>query len=245
VPSHSHNDFFVISSISSTELPDDPATLAEQAKAGAPRKVIRLLERAFNAPFVAATELVSRYTTAAGHTDTVDLERFALFTVSNWDPAIPIPDYASEDQPDLIERLSHYYTHPANPTDWLRRMPNNPLCNVAISTGLRGPTMHFTGRADSLSLLTTVAIANLANGCASAAIVLAFDLPDGAENLLAEQSDSRAAGVLLGSGNGDIAAEELADFAAGVTRGVPAVAAMDMFIEHASARTRLRAGKSS
>ncbi|HEV3362082.1 MAG TPA: hypothetical protein VG247_35165 [Pseudonocardiaceae bacterium] len=223
------NEFAVRSAISSTELPED---LAAHAKAGVPRKVSRLLERAFYAPFVAATELAKRVTDGP---DAPDLERFALFSVSNWDPSIPIPDYAGQDAPDLVERLSHFYTHPANPTDWLRRMPNNPLCNVCITTGFRGPTMHYTGGADALAMMATVAISTLANETASAAILVAFDLPDGDESLLAEQSDSTAAAVLLLPEEGPVLARELGAFAVATPPGTTAVRALDGFIEHSRA----------
>jgi len=220
------NEFVLLGAVSSAELPDN---LAERAKAGVPRKVSRLLERAFYAPFVAAMDLADQVKEGA---DDPDVERFALFTVSNWDPSIPIPDYAAEDSPDLVERLSRFYTNPANPTDWLRRMPNNPLCNICITTGFRGPTMHYTGGADSLSLLATVALSTLANESASAAMLVAFDLPDGNESLLAEQSDSTAAAVLLGRGDGMVDAAGLAAFAAATAPGTTAVRALDGFIAH-------------
>ncbi|HEX4225730.1 MAG TPA: hypothetical protein VHZ97_25425, partial [Pseudonocardiaceae bacterium] len=173
----------------------------------------------------------------------IDVERFALYTVSNWDPSVPIPDYAEQDEPDLVERLSRFYTHPANPTDWLRRMPNNPLCNICITTGFRGPTMHYTGGADSLSLLSTVAISTLANNSASAAMVVAFDLPEGNQHLLAEESDSSAAAVLLGTGGHGVAARELAEFAAATPPGTSAVAALDGFIQHSRSALGAVAGE--
>lgn len=227
------NEFALLGAVSSAELPDN---LTERAKAGVPRKVSRLLERAFYAPFVAAMELAGQ----VNHdTNPPDIERFALFTVSNWDPSIPIPDYAGEDSPDSVERLSHFYTHPANPTDWLRRMPNNPLCNICITTGFRGPTMHYTGGADSLSLLATVALSTLANGSASVVTLVAFDVPDGDESLLAEQSSSAAAAVLLGRGEGPATGAELAGFAAATPPGTTAVRALDGFIAHCRAGAAL------
>ncbi|MFI2189696.1 hypothetical protein [Streptomyces sioyaensis] len=229
------HDFALLSAISSAELPED---LKQRSKAGVPRKVSRLLERAFYAPFVAAIELADRAKTIDS---SLDLERFALFTVSNWDPSIPIPDFAVEDDPNIVQRLSHFYTHPANPTDWLRRMPNNPLCNIAITTGFRGPTMHYTGGADSLSLLSTVALSTLANGSASAAMIVAFDLAAGEEHLLAEEGDSAASAVLLGArqaGTGEEpVAADLAGFTAAAAPGTTAVAALDAFIAHSRTRT--------
>ncbi|HEX4220734.1 MAG TPA: hypothetical protein VHZ97_00070, partial [Pseudonocardiaceae bacterium] len=64
------NDFSVLCSIGSTELPDD---LPKYAKTGVPRKVSRLLERAFYAPFAAAMELTNE---AKGIDDSIDVERF-------------------------------------------------------------------------------------------------------------------------------------------------------------------------
>lgn len=220
------SEFVVLDAFSSDELPED---LAASAKAGVPRKVSRLLERAFYAPFVAAMELNRRVLQTP---NPPDIERFALLTVSNWDPSIPIPDFADEQSDDVVERMSHFYTHPANPTDWLRRMPNNPLCNICITTGYRGPTMHYTGGADSLSMLSTVATSMLANGSASAAMMVAFDLPEGSESQLAELSGSSAAAVLLGSGEGRIYAEELSRFADAAAPGTGAVRALDAFISH-------------
>lgn len=223
-------DFPVLSSISSAEIPED---LKKSAKASVSRKVNRLLERALYPPVIAAVELRRR----AG--ESVDDDRFAAFTVSNWDPAIPIPDYAHSDDPGLIERLSHFYMHPADPLDWLRRFCNNPVCNIGITTGTRGPAMHYVGGADSLAMLTTVAISALANDSASMAVITAFDLPAGAESMLASQSDSRAAAVLVGPGTGDApSAYELVGFAEAAAPGTTAVEALDGFI----ARTRPGAG---
>jgi hypothetical protein len=218
------DEFSLLASISSAELPAD---LETRTRAGVPRQVSRLLGRAFLAPVAAATELFNQ--TRNGQPD---VERFALYTVSNWDPSFPVPDYADQDTPDLVERLSHFYTHPANPTDWLRRMPNNPLCGICITTGFRGPTMHYTGGADSLSMLSTVALSTLVNGSAGVAMLVAFDLPDGAEAMLAGESGSTAAAVLLGPGEGAVKARELAEFAAATAPGTTAVRALDGFIAH-------------
>ncbi|NKY97189.1 hypothetical protein [Nocardiopsis alborubida] len=218
--------FGVVDTFSSQELPED---LRSHAKSGVPRKVGRLLERAFYAPFIAARRLHERLG------EGTDLERFALFTVSNWDPSIPVPDYATEEAPDRVERLSRFYMHPANPTDWLRRMPNNPLCNICITTGYRGATMHYTGGAESLSLLTTVAMSTLANGTSSGAMIIAFDLPSGNEHVLAEESSSLASAVVLMPSAGAPEAGALARSAAELP-GATAVTAMERFIEEHCAR---------
>ncbi|MGP4115086.1 hypothetical protein ACTWP5_29815 [Streptomyces sp. 4N509B] len=237
-------DAVLLSAIGSADLPAD---LEKRTRARAPRKVNRLLERALYAPFVAATELLDRAADRAadGAAPPLDRENVALYTVSNWDPSIPIPDYASEPAPDLVERLSTFYIRPANPTDWLCRMPNNPLCNVAITAGLRGPSMHYIGGADALSLLTTVAASTVASGMASAALLVAFDLPEGTEHLLARDSDATAAAVLIGPAAdglaegrdavdavGAVGAAALARFAAAAEPGAGAVATLDRFVEH-------------
>lgn len=209
----------VVDAFTSEELPED---LRKHAKRGVPRKVGRLLERAFYAPFIAATSLHERLE------EGTDLERFALFTVGNWDPSIPMPDFAEEESPDRLERMSHFYTHPANPTDWLRRMPNNPLCNICITTGYRGPTMHYTGGAESLSLLTTVAISTLTNGSAGGAMIVAFDLPHGREHQLADESGSSATAVVISPGDEGPDARALADTAS-ANPGDTAVSVMERF----------------
>ena len=214
------DQFSVIASVGSDELPDD---LAGYSKRASQRKVTRLLERAFYAPYVAALELNDRYGSG-------DPDRVALFTVSAWDPTIPVPDYAEQETPDRIEQLSRYYTHPANPTDWLRRMPNNPLCNIAITTTFRGPCIHYIGAADALSMLTSVALSTLADGSADSAVVVAFDLPAGQEHLLAHEGDSAAAAVLLKPGPGLLAASRLVDSASAAAPGTSALTAMQDFI---------------
>lgn len=221
----SFDQFSVAASLGRDEMPED---LAEYSRKTSKRKVTRLLERVFYAPYVAALELHARHGFG-------ELDRVALFTVSSWDPTVPVPDYAEIDTPDRVERLSHFYTHPANPTDWLRRMPNNPLCNIAITTMFRGPCMHYIGGADALSLLTSVALGTLADGSADSAIVVAFDLPAGRQHLLAHEGDSAAAAVLLGPGAGAVPASRLVEATAAAAPGTLALTAMQDFIE--SSRT--------
>ncbi|SDZ00030.1 hypothetical protein SAMN05421504_108198 [Amycolatopsis xylanica] len=213
----SFDQFSVIASLGSDELPED---LREYSKKASQRKVSRLLDRVFYAPYVAAVELHKQHGFG-------ELDRIALYTVSGWDPSIPVPDYAFEDAPDRVEKLSHFYTHPANPTDWLRRMPNNPICNIAITTLFRGPCMHYIGDAESLSMLTSIAISTVADGSADAAIVVAFDLPEGEQHLLAHEGDSSAAAVLIGPGGQGPSAGGLVE--AGKP-GTSALAAMQEFI---------------
>jgi hypothetical protein len=214
------DEFSVVASLGSDELPDD---LRDYAKKASKRKVSRLLDRVFYAPYVAAVELHERHGFG-------ELDRVALYTVSGWDPSIPVPDYAGEDTPDRVRKLSHFYTHPANPTDWLRRMPNNPICNIAITTEFRGPCLHYIGDAEALSLLTSIAISSIADGSADAALVVAFDLPDGERHLLAHEGDSGAAAVLIGPGRGARPAGGLVESAAKAGPGTSALAAMQQFV---------------
>lgn len=215
----SADQFSVVAALGHDELPED---LAAYAKKTAQRKVGRLLDRGFYAAFAAACELHKLK-------GTEDLDRVALYTVSGWDPSIPVPDFAYEDAPDVVARLSHFYTHPANPSDWLRRMPNNPICNIAITTGFRGPCLHYIGDADALSMITTVAVSSLADGSADSALVVAFDMPDGQNSLLAHEGDARAAGVLLAAGDGTPAGQ-LAKVA-GAASGRPAFDVLQEFVE--------------
>lgn len=212
-----------VATVGAVAAADLPADLAVAAKSASQRKVMRLLDRTFYAPYLAAVELSQRH-------DTGDPERAALFTVSAWDPSIPIPDYAGQDGPDLRERLSTFYTQPANPTDWLRRMPNNPLCNIAITTGFRGPTIHYQGKAYALSLLATVAAGMLESGAAVTATIVAFDVPAGQEHALPNQADAAAAGVLLARGGAGPTAGQLADSAAAAAPGTSALAALEAFV---------------
>ncbi|MFS8099443.1 hypothetical protein LFM09_20165 [Lentzea alba] len=221
------DEFSVVAALGSDELPED---LVDYSKKASQRAVRRLLDRTFYAPYVAAVELHKQYGQG-------DLEKFALFTVSSWDPSVPVPDYAEVEAEDRIERLSHFYTHPANPTDWLRRMPNNPICNIAITTGFRGPCMHYIGGADALSMITTVALSTIADGTADVAMVVAYDMPDGEHHLLAHEGDSSAAAVVLAKGAGDRPASRLVRSAADQPAGTTALVAMQSYIE--STRTAL------
>lgn len=214
------DEFSVLAALSSDDVSGD---LVQYCKKASQRKVTRLLERAFYAPYATAVELHAQHGSG-------DLDRVALFTVSAWDPGIPVPDDAFGDDPDRVERLSHFYTHPANPTDWLRRMPNNPLCNIAITTMFRGPCLHYIGGADALSMLTVIALSTLADGSADSALVVAFDLPAGAEHALAHESDSSAAAVILGPSGGAVPAGRLVDAAAAAAPGTSALTAMQDFL---------------
>ncbi len=172
------------------------AERAAAVKRAARRPVSKLLDRAFYGVYLAGLQLHAQLPAGASAEET------AVYTVGNWDPSVPIPDFADEPAEDLVERLSHFYTHPANPTDWLRRMPNNPICNIAITTGYQGPCLHYTGTATSLALMVPVAVAAIADGQAENALLLAFDTPREERHALAHESDAMAVGVLMGRGAG-------------------------------------------
>jgi hypothetical protein len=216
------NDLVVLATVTDTDLPqlDDRR---EAAKALARRPVSRLLDRAFYGVFLAALQLHEQLP------EGTDVSRVGLYTAGNWDPSVPVPDFASEPSPDLVERLSHFYTHPTNPTDWLRRMPNNPICNIAITTGYMGPCLHYTGDATSLSMLATVAAASVADGQSETAMLLAFDMEPGEEHVLAHEGDGTGAGLLIGRGAGRPLAE-LFNAVDGMPAGSRAVDALEAFV---------------
>lgn len=218
-------DLVVLATVTDSELPAVDAR-RDAAKAMARRPVSKLLDRAFYGVFLAALQLHEKLP------EGTDLSKVGLYTVGNWDPSVPIPDFASEPAPDLVEKLSHFYTHPMNPTDWLRRMPNNPICNIAITTGYMGPCLHFTGDATSLSMLATVAAASVADGQSETAMLLAFDMVAGEEHALANEGDGTGAGLLIGRGVGRPLAEFF-DIIDDLPAGTAAVDAMESFMRGA------------
>jgi len=170
---------------------DVAGSLAEYAQRAAPRAVRRLLGGASLAAFAVAVQLSKSQQPA------LSPDRTGLFTISAWDPSIPYPAFALDESPDLTERLSHFYLNPQNPSDWLRRMPNNPICQVAIATGLRGPNMHYIGTAEALHLIVAVAGQALCDGQADGALVVGYDQPDHRHDVLPDVADCAAAAVLL------------------------------------------------
>ena len=146
------------------ELPDD---LSGYARENAHRKVNRLLERISLAPFVAGHSLYRRLPIG-------DPDRVALLTVSGWDPDTVEP--APADGQLSAAELSSFYLHPKGIGDYLQRMPNNPICQLSIAAGFRGPNVHYTGEVESLTLMATVAACHLLDGSADCAMLLAFDV---------------------------------------------------------------------
>jgi hypothetical protein len=209
----------VVDMIASDEL---PAELRSYAKEQAGRKVIRMLDRISLAPFAAAMALNARQTWK-------DLDRVGLFTVSGWDPATPVPASLARD-PDsgtAASPASHYYLHPPAVTDYLRRMPNNAICQIAIATQFRGPNVHFTGGADSLALITALAASAIRDNAADAAVVIAFDPPDGDRAALPDGADSAAAAFVLAcSGDAAWPGVALGELLAGLDAAPPGAGAV-------------------
>lgn len=179
----------VIDMIAADELP--PA-LRSYAKEQAGRKVIRMLDRMSLAPFAAAMALNARR-------NWKDRDRVGLFTVSGWDPTTPVPAVLGQaSDSGLAASLAiRYYLHPPGVSDYLRRMPNNAICQIAIATQFRGPNVHFTGGADSLALITALAASAISDNAADAVIVVAFDPADEDRAALPDDADSSAAAFVL------------------------------------------------
>ncbi|WP_020667191.1 hypothetical protein [Amycolatopsis nigrescens] len=203
------------------ELPDD---LRRYAKENAHRKINRLLERVSLAPFVAGLSLYRRE--PVGEPD-----RVALLTVSGWDPDTPEPAEPAESSEAA---LSDFYLHPKGVGDYLQRMPNNPICQLSIAGGFRGPNVHYTGGVDSLALMTTVAASHITDGSSDCALLVAFDVAEQDVHALPDTVDSTAAAVLLapaGAGAGDLGSvPELLAALAEVPRPSGAVAALEHWL---------------
>jgi len=202
-----------------------PAGLRTYAKEQAGRKVIRMLDRISLAPFVAAMALHARQ-------DWPDLDRVGLFTVSGWDPATPVPAQLVPQSPSetATSAAIHYYLHPAGVSDYLRRMPNNAICQIAIATQFRGPNVHFTGGADSLALITALAASAITDRAADAVVVVAFDPPEGDQAALPDDADSTAAAFVLAPAPSGIAVAGLLDDLDAAPPGSGAVAALQAWM---------------
>jgi hypothetical protein len=197
--------------------PDElDADAAAQARGYAGRKVFRLLERMSIPPFVVAHELVA----------TVDAELvpdLALVVVSGWEPDVPDSlgrhEGDTESRLDLVARMQALIT----PTKWLTGLPNNALCQIAVTTGILGPNLHLVGDGetvvDALELVSDL----LHRGAAPGAIVLAFDSAAPRQRP-PDEVDSVACGVLVRVGDGPGEPLEIPEVEA--VRGLLAVDAM-------------------
>lgn len=212
--------FGVAASVAANELPDD---LRARARELGDRKVNRLLDVATRAPFVAAVEAFNLAPAAPP-------ERVALFTVSGWDPSVPSPPFDLEPSPELCRRLSRHFYQPEDPSDWLRRMPNSPLCQVAIATGLRGPNMHFVGDADSVALVLAYTGQAFVDDDADIALVVAYDQADGGRHLPPDRGATGAAVVVLTRDDNADDGAALVDAVAAAAPGTSALGALDAAI---------------
>ena len=227
-----NDEIRVVGAFGADELPDD---LRRYARENAHRKINRLLERVSLAPFAAGLSLYRRQ--PIGEPD-----RVALLTVSGWDPDTPEPEPVAT-QPSEAE-LSGFYLHPKGVGDYLQRMPNNPICQLSIAGGFRGPNVHYTGEVDSLALMTAVAASHLVDGNADCALLVAFDVADEHRHLLPDTVDSAAAAVLLaptGASADDLGGvPELLAALAEVPRPASAVTALQSWLSAARATARTR-----
>lgn len=203
--------------VASAVHPDElGADAAARARGYAGRKVFRLLERMSVPPFVVAHGLV-----ATIEPDLVpDL---ALVVVSGWEPDVPdgIGQHSgdTESRLDVVAKMQALIT----PTRWLSGLPNNALCQIAVTTGILGPNLHLVG--DGAAVIDALELASdlLLRGAATGAIVVAFD--SGEPRLRPpDEVDSVAAGVLLRAGEGPGELLQIPAFDA--VRGLPAVDAM-------------------
>lgn len=173
----------VVGSLLPEELPEDQRAFA---KGIADRKVMRFLDMVSLPAFVASCVLLD----VAGE---APANRKGLFTISAWEADVTA---SAELAAGGAERLVKHYLEESNPTDWLRAMPNNALCQVAIVTGLRGPNAHFVGGGAVTMHALTIAMQALDDGAADLAVVVAFD------QLGTADEPASAAGVVLGTGGG-------------------------------------------
>ena len=173
--------------VSAVVVPEDvPTDLRAAAKSLADRKVVRFLDEVSTPPFLVAMQLLR------GPGSTIDPATVGLFTTSAWEGDVATPT-GLEDASDP-DRVVRYYLDESNPTDWLRAMPNDALCQAAIVGGIRGPNTHFVGGPAALMHCLVTAERAVADGAASAAIVVAFDRDRTTATV-------RAAGLLLELGS--------------------------------------------
>jgi hypothetical protein len=206
--------------VRSDELPGDRLSVARRF---ADRKAMRFLDQTSVAPFIAAM-------TALEVLSAPDATDLGLFTVSAWDPGVPRPPFALDNTVAVEERLARHYCKPDNPTDWLRRMPNNAVCQIAIASGLRGPNVHFVGRRTTVCLAAAIAAQTLADRAASRVLLLGYDLAPGHEHESTGDAVADAAIVVLGLAENGSSAEPVLDTLSGGCPDDRAVDALDSLI---------------
>jgi hypothetical protein len=178
----------IVAWVRPTDLaPDERARAREIAD----RKTMRLLDGASTPPFLAIHEAFLRAPACPP-------EDVAIYTVSRWDPMVPEVPFAFDGSAGGLERLSRHFYEPANPSDWLRRMPNGPICQAAIVAGFRGPNLHLVGDVEALSMAVQLATLTIVKDEAPLAVVVAYDEAPGNHHMTPDSAHTRAAAVVLG-----------------------------------------------
>jgi hypothetical protein len=195
--------FRIVAGYSDT-IGGDSTRLHELARELTSRKVLRFLDPASLAPFVAAATVYRRAPVA-------DPSDVALYTVGGWDGDMPDQPFVPDGSPDDDARLSRHILEEANPATWLRMLSNNPLCQVSISERFRGPNAHLVGGAAAARDAITVAAADLASGAARQALVVAYETRPGHRNAPSGRAPTRSAALSLAESAGhDVLPELLA-----------------------------------
>jgi hypothetical protein len=166
---------------------ETPEVMRGVVRRHADRKVIRLLDDLGLAPVVTVARLREAWPADA------DLDRIGLLTISSFEPRLA-RNPGGADDPDQYVRDAVAYLQTASPMVWLKAMGNNPHCQAAIATGLRGPSLHLLGGAPELCRGLPVVGEWIETG-AGGAIVVAFDWTDGIP---------AAAGLALGDDRGAV-----------------------------------------
>ena len=207
----------VAAALSVDELPD-PRT---EARGLAPRKVMRFLDGASLAPFVAAA-------TVYGRNPLCPPADVALYTVGGWDGDMPDQPFVPDGSPEDDARLSRHILEEANPGGWLKMLSNNALCQVSIATGFRGPNTHLVGDAGALWQALVTAAHDLETGAAGLALLVAYDALPGEEHLPSQRAATRAAALSLSPapGESDLLDRLLAMTSAAADRGDGALATL-------------------
>ena len=165
----------VVATVRGADLPPAGELKAAAKAAGAPRQAVRFLDAMALPAFVAGVAALD----AAGVTDG---ERCGLFTVGGWDPQQHQPDLGEAGDGAGYTEVARHYITTALPTDWLRKMLNNVLCQLSMTRNLRGPNNHFVGGAGALAAALAFGRRSVASGAADHVLVLAFDAPSGHES---------------------------------------------------------------
>lgn len=216
---------------SSSEVCED---VRQQAKQLASRKVLRFLDAASYAPFAAAATVYRRNPVCAP-------EDVALYTVSGWDGNMPDQPFVPDGSAEQDAELSRAILEDANPVTWLRMLSNNPLCQVSIVEGFRGPNAHFVGDARALGHALAVAVADLRSGAARLALVVAYDpAPEDRLHPSGRAPTTAAALALTDDTGSDVASRLLGLVDEAAAREGSALSALEHCLADAAAVSDLR-----